>query len=752
MKKLRQKIAKKDKKKESGSKKRGHNSPESKAPVKRRRVVEEICRDELPKELSYVIKEIPSHHLRFILRFSVNEFALITGLNCFGNVDDFKYEESSLSRLMKKYFSQSTNGVDTDALVERFPKGNFENKEDALQMTILYFIHTFIYSQLNASPVPFSDFKMVEDGKYQFFPWGKVSFSRLMASLRQEFSMEKQLYRLGGIPQEGNNIPRVLNWKVVAVQPQFNQFMTGMFRKYSYANIVPTADDFEILDLARTINVPQVTEDHDSFDDFSSTPPQFLMRQSIHVSRTVSEPMTKTGKDVLTGRRSDRKKQMQLRDAEKKTDSRYFPYQHILYFSHNENVSILCYFSCLTNTGEISRYERKDGYTSYYLLIKLKVVDFIYNKLVKVSNHFQDVGIEKQSDIAVEEIQPLESIIPGQEHDLALTIYKPPPTTPAEYEISDTTILFVFSTPQKNVSTNKNAPAPRSRKPSKIYRSPFLIHFGSSSKGKKKLASNERKKFSFEGYHITGDSPTVEMEIFEEWIHDGLYKKHMIKKDNDDHYKVNCSTLEFLQLDFVVVFPKSKNWFYSMYQQKKCWNDEHLDVTMYCLRKKYKNTNFPISRYTTTDCFFKVYIDKAYVNYYNSDVAKDFATQDTSVRTDEVADMEKSLINTIKGLSTCAGQPWHMVNEVFVPINCDGAFHWVLAVPTDWTALKSYKEKSERDPFQVEYVYEIAQQDSGSLDCGVFVVVYAEYLSEGLGIPCSGIDAEYHRLRYSSLL
>ncbi|PHT67628.1 hypothetical protein T459_27115 [Capsicum annuum] len=37
-------------------------------------------------------------------------------------------------------------------------------------------------------------------------------------------------------------------------------------------------------------------------------------------------------------------------------------------------------------------------------------------------------------------------------------------------------------------------------------------------------------------------------------------------------------------------------------------------------------------------------------------------------------------------------------------------------------------------------------------DCGVFVAVYVEYLSKGLGIPSSGIDAQYHRLRYASLL
>ncbi|PHT32676.1 hypothetical protein CQW23_29013 [Capsicum baccatum] len=78
-----------------------------------------------------------------------------------------------------------------------------------------------------------------------------------------------------------------------------------------------------------------------------------------------------------------------------------------------------------------------------------------------------------------------------------------------------------------------------------------------------------------------------------------------------------------------------------------------------------------------------------------------------------VADMEMSLINTIKRLSMRAGQPWHMVNEVFVPINCDGVCHW---------------------------------------DCGVFVAVYAEYLSEGLGILYSDIDAQYHRLKYATLL
>ncbi|PHT35970.1 hypothetical protein CQW23_23670 [Capsicum baccatum] len=48
-----QNHAKKDKKKESGSKKRGSNSPRSKSPAKRRRIAEAIFRDELPKVIGY---------------------------------------------------------------------------------------------------------------------------------------------------------------------------------------------------------------------------------------------------------------------------------------------------------------------------------------------------------------------------------------------------------------------------------------------------------------------------------------------------------------------------------------------------------------------------------------------------------------------------------------------------------------------------------------------------------------------------
>ncbi|KAF3668400.1 putative protein EIN4-like [Capsicum annuum] len=62
------------------------------------------------------------------------------------------------------------------------------------------------------------------------------------------------------------------------------------------------------------------------------------------------------------------------------------------------------------------------------------------------------------------------------------------------------------------------------------------------------------------------------------------------------------------------------------------------------------------------------------------------------------------------------------------------------------------RDELQKDPFRVKYITGIAQQDSESLDCGVFVAVYAEYLSKELGILSSGIDAQYHRMRYATFL
>ncbi|PHT51902.1 hypothetical protein CQW23_06364 [Capsicum baccatum] len=122
---------------------------------------------------------------------------------------------------------------------------------------------------------------------------------------------------------------------------------------------------------------------------------------------------------------------------------------------------------------------------------------------------------------------------------------------------------------------------------------------------------------------------------------------------------------------------------------------------------------------------------------------------------------EECLINIIKGFSIPAGLPWHLVDEVYIPINYGDEFHWVLAfvvlkerrirvyesmlqrrhsgpsseiqklpkilptyldmsdfldqkVRTDWSTIEAYWDIMA-NPFDVKYVKGIAQQIIGGL-------------------------------------
>ncbi|PHT79103.1 hypothetical protein T459_17155 [Capsicum annuum] len=164
----------------------------------------------------------------------------------------------------------------------------------------------------------------------------------------------------------------------------------------------------------------------------------------------------------------------------------------------------------------------------------------------------------------------------------------------------------------------------------------------------------------------------------------------------------------------------------------------------------------------------------------------------------EVFRNEECLINIIKGFSISIGLPWHLVDEVYIPINCGDEIHWVLAiiilkekrirvydlmsrrrrsgpsseiqklakilptyldmsdfldqnVRTDWLTIEAYRDKMA-NPFNVQYVDGISQQTIGSLDCGPFVAAYAEYLSDGLQVPNDRLDVGLLRKIYAALL
>ncbi|PHU28966.1 hypothetical protein BC332_01059 [Capsicum chinense] len=212
--------------------------------------------------------------------------------------------------------------------------------------------------------------------------------------------------------------------------------------------------------------------------------------------------------------------------------------------------------------------------------------------------------------------------------------------------------------------------------------------------------------------------------------------------------------------------------------------EPNIDVIFYYLQKKVELQTQEQYRYITGNCLYKVYINNGYDRYCQQQP--------------KVFQNKECLINIIKGFSIPAGLPWHLVDEVYIPINRGDEFHWVLAVVvlkerhirvydsmsrrrhfgpsyeiqklakilptyldmsgfldqkvhTDWSTIEAYRDKMA-NPFDVQYVDGIAQQIIGSLDCGPFITAYAKYLSYGLQVPNDGLDAGLICKRHAALL
>ncbi|XP_059291932.1 uncharacterized protein LOC132045364 [Lycium ferocissimum] len=209
------------------------------------------------------------------LRFSIREFALITGLKCIGDENAFPFNRKGKNRLLEKYFGGSKNVPYKAALMECFKDKNWGlNDADAVKIAILYFIHTYILSnEKKVIKIPRLHFELVEIGRYADYPWGKKPFTELVKSMTHKMNSEKKFYRLHGMPfamqiwlyeccshvdetlavKSGNDIPRMLNWRTVESQPTFKDLMDGMFKEdnspemCTFDNIVPTVNEVACL-------------------------------------------------------------------------------------------------------------------------------------------------------------------------------------------------------------------------------------------------------------------------------------------------------------------------------------------------------------------------------------------------------------------------------------------------------------------------------------------------------------------------
>ncbi|PHT43196.1 Cytochrome 85A1 [Capsicum baccatum] len=110
-----------------------------------------------------------------ILKFMMFKYAIITDLKCTGDIDEYMYTSSAKSALMSKYFPNTQGGITRSKLITRVKMGNFDNSEDALNLAILFFVRTFLFSQHREAPISLAHFQMVKDDFEIFDPISAAS-------------------------------------------------------------------------------------------------------------------------------------------------------------------------------------------------------------------------------------------------------------------------------------------------------------------------------------------------------------------------------------------------------------------------------------------------------------------------------------------------------------------------------------------------------------------------------------------------
>ncbi|PHT44415.1 hypothetical protein CQW23_13573 [Capsicum baccatum] len=365
--------------------------------------------------------------------------------------------------------------------------------------------------------------------------------------------------------------------------------------------------------------------------------------------------------------------------------------------------------------------------------------------------------------------------------DISLEVVKPVDETVNLHSLSDSQIPSNYPNSVVAAHLAAKTPAKRTRTRSRIFKSPYTTDFAYGSKALEDESTNFKQTFAFEGYGISDDMPSSIIEEYKKWVLESLLKFHSQKKMNDEHYKAKASSLGVQQYNFVVAYARSKNWFYLMSQKNSCWNDENL-------RKKSKLRTGQEYRFTTTNFFFKNYVEKTYRRYYPNDSDTVISTQQDYVESVVMAYNENAVNNIIKGFLIPVGLPWNLVDKVYVPINCNQNFHWALVVialknrrirvynslsnlinmdsspeihklavmlptflsdseffeqtsRTDWPNLDAYRDKMNdtmqllnTNPFEVEYVQNITQQDCDSLNYGL-QKAKKDYVSENEDPP-----------------
>ncbi|XP_070020365.1 uncharacterized protein [Nicotiana sylvestris] len=640
------------------------------------------------------------------LNFGLREFALITGLRCVTQVTDFGYNPTYVSKIMSSYFRNKLR-VEKSYLKQIVTTTSWVNDEDAVKLCILYLLEFFICPS-DKDHVSFVDhfrFYLVESGQYESYPWGIKSFTQMMESVRHRLNPYLHSYLIRGCS--------------LALQVWL----------YECCSTVST-------DLATRCSnsIPRILR-------WSATKRQIWLtafeEKMIKPEWIKFTNIVESGEEIAVLILPD-KIEYKVQEGEQTSevpnaDPRWNPNKQMekrirsLLLRRSVDKKLEDFTKSIFVELDSLRVFINDSVQSVLQMINIRNVqnDAKFNKnndqQKDLNNQHFQFNIGEQVQESTSKIEHVEGAV-GQE----------------------------------------NLPA----------HGDLYTHFQVAVDENKAVTEDINAQFPIHGVTVAAQPEQVIEEHDNEGA-DAQRKAPFSIKDNQIKP----------WLDLGVEKVDKKEWFFSL----------HINVIMYYLRKRGKYSPNNKTRFTTTDCVFKTRIEQIYEKFINSPPQEKYS----------VVKPQDVVAEYILGYRLLANVAWDEIDYVIMPVNIKEKFHWVLVVidiadmqlyaydsmvsshnhhvvescvekfsviiplylsctgfygkrkDINFMNTKAYIEKPVIDPLNIQWmVAEIPQQKEGSLDCGVFVAAFAEYVSLGdLSISAEDLsDIDQHRRRYGALL
>ena len=129
------------------------------------------------------------------LRFSIQEFCLITGLECGPEPPMLSKEEGDGSGSFRSSMLNGEVRFNNKTLEAMFKAASTDNDEDMVKLALLYFLETVLFGKDQKVHIGAHHVELLEDLEtFNKYPWGRKCYATTLNSLRRNLKKMSQQY------------------------------------------------------------------------------------------------------------------------------------------------------------------------------------------------------------------------------------------------------------------------------------------------------------------------------------------------------------------------------------------------------------------------------------------------------------------------------------------------------------------------------------------------------------------------------